>query len=59
LIGSKRKKNVVLDQLREDGVTEEQLTRIRCPIGLPLGGNTPEEIAVSIIAELLQVRHAN
>jgi xanthine dehydrogenase accessory factor len=58
LIGSRRKKQVVLDQLREDGVTEEQLERIRCPIGLPLGGNTPEEIAVSIVAELLQTRHA-
>lgn len=57
LIGSKRKKKVVLDQLREDGATDEELTRIRCPIGLPLGGNTPEEIAVSIVAELLQVRH--
>lgn len=58
LIGSKRKKQVVLDQLREDGVTEEQLARIRCPIGLPLGGDTPEEIAVSIVAELLRIRHA-
>jgi xanthine dehydrogenase accessory factor len=57
LIGSKRKKKVVLDQLREDGATDEQLNRIRCPIGLPLGGNSPEEIAVSIVAELLQVRH--
>jgi xanthine dehydrogenase accessory factor len=57
LIGSKRKKKVVLDQLLEDGATEEQLDRIRCPIGLPLGGNSPEEIAVSIVAELLQVRH--
>jgi xanthine dehydrogenase accessory factor len=58
LIGSKRKKQVVLDQLREDGVTDEQLARIRCPIGLPLGGNTPEEIAVSIVAELLQTRNS-
>jgi xanthine dehydrogenase accessory factor len=59
LIGSQRKKKVVLDQLRDDGVADERLDRIRCPIGLPLGGNTPDEIAVSIVAELLQVRHAS
>jgi xanthine dehydrogenase accessory factor len=58
LIGSQRKKLVIFEQLRaEDGAAEEDLARIRCPIGLPLGGDTPEEIAVSIVAELLQVRH--
>jgi xanthine dehydrogenase accessory factor len=58
LIGSKRKKLVIFEELRrEDGATEEDLARIRCPIGLPLGGETPEEIAVSIVAELLQMRH--
>ena len=58
LIGSKRKKLVIFEELRaEDGATEEDLIRIRCPIGLPLGGETPEEIAVSIVAELLQLRH--
>ena len=58
LIGSRRKKLVVFEQLRrEDGAREDDLARIRCPIGLPLGGDTPEEIAVSIVAELLQVRH--
>jgi xanthine dehydrogenase accessory factor len=60
LIGSRRKKQVVLEQLRrEDGATEDDLARIRCPIGLPLGGDTPEEIAVSIVAELLQLRNEN
>ena len=59
LIGSKRKKLVIFEELRrEDGAREEELGRIRCPIGLPLGGDTPEEIAVSIVAELLQLRHA-
>jgi xanthine dehydrogenase accessory factor len=58
LIGSRRKKAVVFEELRrEDGATEADLARIRCPIGLPLGGDTPEEIAVSIVAELLRVRH--
>ena len=60
LIGSKRKKLVIFEELRrEDGATEEDLARIRCPIGLPLGGDTPEEIAVSVVAELLQLRHAS
>jgi xanthine dehydrogenase accessory factor len=59
LIGSRRKKAVIFEQLRaEDGATDEDLSRVRCPIGLPLGGDTPEEIAVSIVAELLQLRHA-
>jgi len=59
LIGSRRKKAVIFQQLRdEDGVSDGQMARVRCPIGLPLGGDTPEEIAVSIVAQLLQERHA-
>jgi xanthine dehydrogenase accessory factor len=58
LIGSRRKRAVIFECLREeDGVSLEALEAVRCPIGLPLGGDTPEEIAVSIVAELLQVRH--
>ena len=58
LIGSRRKKSVIFGELAsEDGVAPEALARVRCPIGLPIGGETPEEIAVSIVAELLQVRH--
>lgn len=58
LIGSRRKREVIFRELRdEDGIAQENLRRVRCPIGLPLGGETPEEIAVSIVAELLQVRH--
>jgi xanthine dehydrogenase accessory factor len=59
LIGSRRKKTVIFAELAEqDGVSADALARVRCPIGLPLGGETPEEIAVSIVAELLQVKHA-
>jgi xanthine dehydrogenase accessory factor len=58
LIGSRRKRTVIFGQLQaEDGVPLDALERVRCPIGLPLGGETPEEIAVAIVAELLQVRH--
>jgi xanthine dehydrogenase accessory factor len=58
LIGSRRKKAVIFGELAEaDGVSAEDLARVHCPIGLPIGGESPEEIAVSIVAELLQVRH--
>jgi len=57
LIGSRRKRTVIFGELREqDGVSEEALAQVRCPIGLPIPGETPDEIAVSIVAELLQVR---
>jgi len=58
LIGSRRKKAVIFAELVEqDGVSPADLESVRCPIGLPLGGETPEEIAVSIVAELLQTKH--
>lgn len=43
-------------RLRDQGVTEEQITRLRGPIGLRLGARTPAEIALSIAAEMVQVR---
>lgn len=58
LIGSRRKKGVIFRELVErDGVDPSLLEHVRCPIGLPIGGETPEEIAVSIVAELQQERH--
>lgn len=45
-----------LERLRKAGVSEEQLTRLYAPVGLKIGARTPEEIAVSIIAELVAVR---
>jgi xanthine dehydrogenase accessory factor len=56
MIGSKRKREVVYDALRADGVPEEKLSRVHAPIGLDIGADTPEEIAVSILAEIIQVR---
>jgi xanthine dehydrogenase accessory factor len=46
-----------LERLRGEGVPEEQLARLHAPIGLKIGANTPEEIAVSIIAEVVAARH--
>jgi xanthine dehydrogenase accessory factor len=46
-----------LERLRAEGVPEEQLARLHAPIGLKIGANTPEEIAASIIAEIVAARH--
>lgn len=56
MIGSKRKNKNLFDKLREEGVTEEALARVHAPIGLSIGAETPEEIAISIVAEIIQVR---
>jgi xanthine dehydrogenase accessory factor len=56
-LGSPRTHEKRLARLREEGLPEEQLARLHAPIGLKLGANTPEEIAVSIIAEVVAARH--
>lgn len=56
VIGSKLKGAKIKSELRELGIDEESLNRLRCPIGLDLGTNDPAEIAISIAAELIQVR---
>jgi len=57
LIGSRRKIGLIMDHLRADGFTAEQLARVRAPIGLDLGGREPAEIALAILAEIEAVRH--
>ena len=56
MIGSKSKRDGLYEELREEGVTDEAIARCHSPIGLPIGGRTPEEIAVSIMAEIIQAR---
>lgn len=56
-LGSPRTHAKRLARLREDGVPEEQLARLHAPIGLAIGANTPEEIAASIIAQVVAARH--
>jgi xanthine dehydrogenase accessory factor len=55
-MGSRRTHEDRLGRLREAGVTDDELARLRSPIGLDLGARTPEETAVSIAAELIQLR---
>ena len=56
LIGSKRRTSIVIERLREAGVPEEQLKKIRAPIGLDIGAVTPEEVALAIMAEIVAER---
>ena len=53
MMGSVGKIGKLLTEMRKDGFTEEELARIRTPIGLPIHSKTPEEIAVSIAAEII------
>ena len=56
VIGSKRRWKMTVDKLKEMGIPEEQIARVHSPIGLELQAETPEEIAVSIMAEILMLR---
>ncbi len=56
MIGSRRKRDLIYGSLMADGVAADDLHRVHCPIGVAIGAQTPEEIAVSIVAELIQVR---
>ena len=57
MIGSKRRTNFVLDKLREEGADEDRLKRVRAPIGLDIGADSPEEVALAILAEIVAERH--
>ena len=56
MIGSRRKVAAAFDALRRKGVPDEQLQEVCAPIGLDIGSETPFEIAVSILAQLIRVR---
>jgi xanthine dehydrogenase accessory factor len=57
-VASKKKAAKVFDYLRQKGVAGEKLKQVRAPAGLDIGAATPEEIAVSILAEIVQVSRA-
>ena len=56
MIGSRRKVKIVFDYMRKCGFDEKTIESIHAPIGLSIHAETPQEIAVSIVAELIQVR---
>lgn len=56
LLGSRRKTILIERMLRDEGVNEERLRAVHAPIGLDLGGRTPAEIALSVLAEISQER---
>ena len=56
MIGSRRRTNIVLERLRETGVDESHLREVRAPVGLDIGAVTPEEVALSILAEIVAAR---
>lgn len=58
VIGSRAKREVLRRELEAARISAASIERLRCPIGLPLGSNQPGEIAVSVAAEILQIRDA-
>ncbi|TAM82559.1 MAG: xanthine dehydrogenase [Acidobacteria bacterium] len=58
MVGSKRKLAEFFKLLSADGVSSDQLERVHSPVGLDIGALTPEEIAVSIVAEMIAVRRS-
>jgi xanthine dehydrogenase accessory factor len=57
LIGSRAKVARIFDALTAEGMPADRLADVHAPIGLDIGAVTPQEIAVSILAELIAVKH--
>jgi xanthine dehydrogenase accessory factor len=57
LLGSRRKTVLIAERLREEGIPEDRVRTIHAPVGLDLGGRTPPEIALSVLAEITAVRY--
>ncbi len=56
MIGSKRRTSTVIQHLTDEGFDREELARVHTPIGIDIGAETPEEIALSIMAEVIMLR---
>ena len=59
MMGSKSKVKTIFQKLENEGVSHELLQKVYAPIGIEIGSQTPEEIAVSIVAELITVKNRN
>lgn len=58
MIGSRTKRDTLFNELLTEGISRDDLKRVFSPIGLPIGAETPEEIAISIVSELVKERAA-
>jgi xanthine dehydrogenase accessory factor len=56
MIGSQRKTIAIYKELEKEGVAADKLSRVYAPVGIDIGAITPEEIAISIMAELIAIR---
>ena len=56
LVGSQRKATLTRERCKNKGIDDDVIAKLRCPAGLDIGAETPEEIALSIVAEMVQVR---
>lgn len=56
MVGSRRRVRAALEQLAREGIPRERLEKVYAPIGLDIGAETPEEIAISILGELVRIR---
>jgi len=59
LMGSRRKKALLFKTLKGEGFPEDEIRRVIVPVGLPIGSVTPEEIAISILAQIIQLRRGH
>jgi len=59
VLGSKAKMATLMKELKEEGFPSDRLARIHTPIGLPVNSRTPEEIAVSIAAEIISIKNSD
>lgn len=57
MIASRTKSRIIMKKLKEDGINPEQISRVFTPIGLDLGGRSPQEVALAILSEIVAVRH--
>ncbi|HEX5216676.1 MAG TPA: XdhC family protein [Vicinamibacterales bacterium] len=58
LLGSRRKTVLINEMLKEQGISNDRITAIHAPVGLDLGGRTPAEIALAVLAEITQQRYS-
>jgi xanthine dehydrogenase accessory factor len=56
VMGSQAKITEITKRLKSEGITKDQLSRLTTPVGIPMASNTPEEIAISVAAQILQKR---